>query len=181
MPFQKGNKLRSGRKHSEETKQKISITKKGNVHIPQVIRDQISKKLKGRIVSEETRERISKYQKGRKHSETHCKNLSGEKNGMWKGGRSYEPYCPKFNPEFKERVRAFFKYICQVCGHVWRSEEHKLAVHHIKYNKKACCDDSPRLFIPVCFACHMKTNYNRKYWDELLTQKILLEYDGVCY
>src|SRR5208337_386546 len=33
------------------------------------------------------------------------KNLIGEKSPGWKGGISFEPYCIKFNKEFKERVR----------------------------------------------------------------------------
>ena len=41
---------------------------------------------------------------------------SGPNSPRWKGGISFEPYCEKFNEEFKERVRAFFGYRCQYPG-----------------------------------------------------------------
>ena len=41
---------------------------------------------------------------------------TGEKNSNWNGGTSFEPYCTKFTPEFKERVRAFWGYKCANCG-----------------------------------------------------------------
>ena len=74
----------------------------------------------------------------------------GENNHAWKGGISFEPYCPKFDNEFKERVRAFFGYTCQMCGHVWIEGEEKLAVHHVNYNEMVCCNSIETPFI--CFS-----------------------------
>lgn len=109
-------------------------------------------------------------------------NRSGEKSGVWKGGISFAPYCGKFNEDLKERVRAFFGYTCQVCGHVWGNGEHKLAVHHVNYDKMVCCNEVIPLFVPVChLGCHAKTNHNREYWEEIFTNKIMLEHDGECY
>ena len=111
--------------------------------------------------------------------------LSGEDAPNWQGGLSYKPYCPKFNEEFKDRVRAFFGYQCQMpgCNHVWQPGEKKLAVHHVNFNRKSCCDPSaPRLFVPLCpGSCHMKTNHNRPRWEKLFTDLIMTKYNGQCY
>ena len=107
----------------------------------------------------------------------------GENNPCWKGGVSFEPYCIKFNREFKERVRAFFGYVCQSCGHIWQPGEEKLAVHHVNYRKDSCCDvDVKPIFVPLCFrTCHTKTNHNRDYWEKYFTDLINEKYGGKCY
>ena len=106
--------------------------------------------------------------------------MSGENSKFWKGGISFEPYCIKFNKEFKERVRAFFDYKCVECGNLEKNN-HKLCVHHVIYDKDACCNDSERLFVPLCRSCHPKTNCNREYWQDKYTRLIKEEYDGKCY
>ena len=109
----------------------------------------------------------------------------GQNNPAWKGGISFEPYCPKFTDEFKERVRAFFDYQCQMpgCEHVWQPEERKLSVHHVNFLKNSCCDPSiSRLFVPLCSGkCHNKTNRNRLYWEQLFTELIMIKFNGQCY
>ena len=76
----------SGRKHSEEEKQKMSKAKKGKKNSKEHNKN-ISKALKGIKLSEQTRRKMSESQKGRKNSEEHNKNISkatkGEKNPMW--------------------------------------------------------------------------------------------------
>ena len=109
----------------------------------------------------------------------------GENNSHWNGGSSFLPYCPKFNEEFKERVRTFFGHQCQMpgCGHIWQPGETKLAVHHVNFLKDSCCaSDVPRLFVPLCpHPCHPKTNYNRPYWEQLFTKIIMENFGGQCY
>jgi len=123
----------------------------------------------------------------RKYCSNECyfKSISGENNHNWNGGSSFDPYCPKFNEEFKERVRAFFEYQCQMpgCGHIWKPGEKKLSVHHINFLKDSCCNPSiPRLFVPLCSGkCHIKTNGNRSYWEKLFTELIMTKYNGQCY
>ena len=93
-------------------------------------------------------------------------------------------YCPKFNAEFKERVRAFFNYTCQVCGRVCQPNEPiRMAVHHVNYKKETCCDKTTKpLFIPTCFGkCHIETNHNRAFWEDWFTQIITEFYGGKCY
>lgn len=107
----------------------------------------------------------------------------GNKSPLWKGGLSFEPYCSKFNNEFRDRVRLFFNHTCQKCNHVWIEGEIKLAVHHVNYRKDSCCaDDVKPLFVPTCSKkCHMATNHNREYWEKYFTNLINEKYGGKCY
>jgi hypothetical protein len=106
----------------------------------------------------------------------------GDKSPLWKGGISFEPYCIKFNSGFKERVRAFFNYTCQTCGHVWRGGEKRLSVHHANFRKDSCCNEEAiPLFVPLCTSCHTKTNHNREYWEKYFTDLINNNHGGKCY
>lgn len=107
--------------------------------------------------------------------------MAGENHPNWQGGISNLPYCEKFDDDLKERVREFFNGCCYVCG-VGQSElGYKLDVHHVNYNKMVCCNDVKPLFVPLCRSCHMKTNFDREYWEEFFT--VSLEYltDGECF
>jgi hypothetical protein len=107
-----------------------------------------------------------------------CTRVSG--NPAWDGGKSFEPYCPKFNDEFKERVRAFFGYQCGECGTPQNGI--KLDVHHINANKMSCCDDTIPTFIPLCKSCHSKIKKsNLIYWEQHFTEMIEGYYQGKCY
>lgn len=156
------NPLR-GRPRSEEVRKKIG---EGN---------------KGRIVSEETRRKQSLVRKGRSswNKGKECSQFRGENNGMWKGGKSFEPYCPRFTFEFKNRVRAFFDYKCVECGSPQNGE--KLHVHHVNFNKMACCDGTKPLFVALCRSCHTKTQSPRMYWEQYFTDMINDYYGGKCY
>lgn len=107
--------------------------------------------------------------------------LSGENHPQWQGGISFEPYCPKFNKEFKERVRAFFNYRCVECGKTQEEEGRALCIHHVNYNKKTCCDNTIPLFVPLCDTCHKRTNRHRDYWQLHFTELIYLQHGGKCY
>jgi len=125
---------------------------------------------KGTHLSPEHRLKISKKNKGK---------LSGPKHPQWKGGVSFEPYCPKFTKEFKERVRAFFNYTCVECGVAQGTRN--LDVHHVNFNKKTCCDQSIPLFVSLCKSCHGKTDHNRVFWEYWFTEMINHLYGGECY
>jgi hypothetical protein len=98
----------------------------------------------------------------------------GVESPQWKGGISFEPYCPKFNKEFKERVRAFFNHTCVECATPQTVK--KLHVHHVNFNKESCCDPSIPLFVPLCDSCHGKTNFNRGFWTYWFTEMITRHY-----
>jgi hypothetical protein len=107
---------------------------------------------------------------------------SGEDCPFWRGGVSFEPYCPKFNESFKERVRNFFGRICVECGKSEEENGKKLSVHHVSYRKDACCNSEiTPLFVPLCHSSHTKTNHNREYWDEWFTHLIYTQFGGQCF
>jgi hypothetical protein len=137
----------------------------------------------GKHPSEETRRKLSAARKGKHPAPESCLKISraleGDKNRFWKGGISFEPYCPKFNREFKERVRLFFGRICIECGSPENGKAH--CVHHVNFNKMSCCDDTPPLFVPLCRFCHSKTNFNREEWENHFTHIITQYYGGRCY
>jgi hypothetical protein len=162
------------------------------------VRMKMRKAKLGTIVPEKTRKLMSESHIGLERTKEHCENLSkvweqpgyreshsGSGSTNWKGGISFEPYCPKFTNEFKERVRAFFDYTCQFpgCNHIWQVGETKLAVHHVNYRKDSCCNENiTPLFVPVCSgSCHMKTNHNREYYEQYFTTLINEKYNGKCY
>lgn len=87
---------------------------------------------------------------------------SGSKHPMWKGGISSEPYPFNFNKELKELIRKRDNYQCQLCGMPECENIKKLDIHHIDYDKKNL---NPKNLISLCRNCHMKTNYNREYWE----------------
>jgi hypothetical protein len=106
--------------------------------------------------------------------------FTGDKHPLWQGGISFEPYCPKFNDTFKERVRAYFDHKCIECGEPENGK--KLHVHHVHYDKSSCCDPNvPRMFVPLCTSCHTKTNHNREEWRQHFEQLIISYYGGRSY
>lgn len=158
-----------GFKHSTETKQKMSDAWKKREPLSLKARENLRCAQLGKIVSVKTRKKMSDAQKGEKHHN-------------WKGGISFEPYCPKFNNEFRERVRAFFGYTCQLCGHVWQPGQRRHSVHHVNYKKDACCDPNIKpLFVPLCTSCHGKVDFDREYWQQYFTELITNKYKGRCY
>ena len=93
---------------------------------------------------------------------------SGIKNPRWLGGISYEPYCPKFDKDLRRRVRAYFDNQCVLCGKSSQQNKKNLSVHHVSYNKNACCDGKRVQFAALCQSCHSKTGAKRENWEEML-------------
>ena len=175
-----------GRHHTEETKKKISTAKQNmSEATKQKIRDN-HVGMKGKHHSEETKRKISEVLMGRKFSEETKLKLSdlnkGSKHPNWKGGVSFEPYCIKFDDEFKERVREYWNRKCILCEKTELENGRKLDVHHVMYNKDTCCDDSIPLFVPLCNLCHGKTNFNREDWQKEFIRIIYSKNaDGKCF
>ena len=200
-----------GKKLSSEHKKKISLSKMGNLNPSKrpEVRKKMSESAKnhpsnslGCVRSEETKNKISEHRKGKcvgkynpmkridlkkrlsdlnKGSNNPMYGKHGKDAGNWRGGISFEPYCQKFNDEFKERVRAFFGYKCMICGKSNAKSKIKLSVHHVEYNKQACCDGKPVHFAALCRSCHAKTNGNRERWEAMLHRIIDEIYNGRSY
>lgn len=114
----------------------------------------------GKTHSEETRKKISEARKGENHPN-------------WRGGISFEPYCPSFNETFKEQVREYFGRKCLLCKKTKEENgNRRLSIHHIDYNKNQGCDGSHWLVCPLCTRCHIKTNKDRDKWQRILTEKV---------
>ncbi len=162
----------TGRVFTPEWKSKISLALRGK-----------PSNRAGRCCSEETKKKLADVRIGTKASEETKQKMSakkkGNKNSSWRGGVSFGPYCPKFNREFKERVRAFFDYTCLGCGIPQNGE--RLTVHHINYNKQTCCDGTMPMFAPLCRSCHGKTNHNREYWEGIYSDVISTKFSGKSF
>ena len=203
------NKIRCslmGHTLSDETRNKISKTKTGiplsqetiekqrALRIGHITTDETKRKIglanKGHSVTTETRQKLRESNLGKKRPIRDrikiSKTMKENKNHLWKGGISFEPYCPKFDEPFKERVRAFFNYCCVECG--TPQGKIKLAVHHVHSRKDSLCNsDAPKLFVPLCngmkgkTSCHSKTEHNRPYWEQHFSNMINSYYEGKCY
>lgn len=176
---------RTGQHHSNESKQKISDANKGRIRT-QEQRKRLSESkmgpnnpMYGKHLSPETKELLSDIRKKIPRSEEWCKNISkaltgnpnvgvrgriGPLSPSWKGGISFDPYCPKFNYSFKEFIREKFDRKCYVCGILECYNGKKLSVHHIDYNKNSICNGKTWAFVPLCKTCHNHTIGNRYYW-----------------
>lgn len=159
----KGNKNHLGKKHSEETKQKLGDMRRGKkshrkgktleeeygVEKAKQIREKISKAQKGR----------TPWNKGKKGLQVGwSKGLPPEKQPGWRGGKSFEPYSVDWTETLRRSIRERDKYTCQVCG-----KEPATHCHHIDYDKKNCNSNN---LITLCQPCHLRTNQNRKKWQQ---------------
>lgn len=105
--------------------------------------------------------------------------LSGENSPHWKGGLSFEPYCSKFNNEFKEYIRDKFGRVCFLCPTTEAENGQRLSVHHVNYNKDCGCDDDETCqFVPLCVGCNSKVNINRKMWEKKIKDKMQNKLNG---
>lgn len=111
--------------------------------------------------------------------------ISGERNGMWQGGISFEPYCPKFTEKLKRQIRDLYNncdfisglpdYICNVLN----GKVQKLAIHHVDYDKMQGCEGVGWKLVPLSRSNHTKTNNNRSFWEKLICYA--LDYDEAYY
>lgn len=132
--------------HTEETKLKISKTKKA----------------KHRKMTDDEKKKLSDYNKSINRKPPV---RFGKDNNQWKGGKSFEVYPVDWTQTLKRSIRERDRYQCQVCGK--NQEDEALSIHHIDYNKENC---NPVNLISLCRSCHRKTNDNREYWIEYFKQ-----------
>jgi len=134
--------------------------------------------MKKRYEDPEEREKQSILMKKRyEDPEEHEKQsiaMSGENHPNWQGGISFGKYCPEFNSGIKQYIRDKYgdcDYISGLSSHTCNSHR-KLDVHHIDYNKSQGCDEHEWRLIPLSRKNHMRTNYNRHFWNTLFTYSI---------
>lgn len=83
-----------------------------------------------------------------------------DKHPNWQNGKSFEPYCEKFNEKKKEEVREQYGRKCYLCGKdekdnlTKRGKMWKLSVHHIDNDKGQGCNGKPWKLVPLCLKCH---------------------------
>lgn len=211
------SQLRVGVLHTDDTKEKMAKTRKGMIpteynrkkvveaHLGKPLSDEtkakISATLTGRKHTEETKKIMASQRQGENHprygviltkeERDHLRDINkGEKCYFYIDGRNSEKqkYCEKWTPDFRRRVRAYWGNICAICGCTTvENGNHNMSVHHVSYNKKACCkndeDVGDRLFATTCKPCHTATNRKeeREAYIEWFTLMIELFHDGKCY
>lgn len=164
------NKCRIGKKHSEETKLKISI---GNT---------------GKVYSEETKRKIGDKKKGKPFSgiSFSWKGITGERHPQWKGGisKDWKHYARKrrnllesieghhTTQEWKE-LKKKYNYICLCCKRF--EPEIKLTEDHIIPASKEGTDYISNIQ-PLCQSCnstkHTKTiDYRSELISLLISSK----------
>ena len=110
----------------------------------------------------------SDFNAGYRCATCHYISITGEGNHSWKGGVSFEPYCPLWKDKsYKTSILERDTYICQnpYCFKITKA----LTIHHIDYDKKNC---HPSNLITVCRSCNAKANTDRK-WHKDWYQAIM--------
>jgi len=177
-----------GKKHSVETKLKISQSQIGKKMPIEAIEKMRQSKI-GIKLSDETKKKMRVVNAGKnnpfygkKHSEKTKQKLSkfrmgkfvAENNPNWKGGISCEPYCDVWlDEEYKQSIRDRDNNTCQNpdCWH--NCDDKPLHIHHIDYIKKNCV---PRNLITLCNSCNTRANFNREEWTMFYQEIIERKY-----
>lgn len=150
-----------GKHHSEETKKKISESRKGWVMSLEQ-RKRISKTLKGKIFSDETKRKISEAKTGKPRPD-----MVGANNPNWKNGSTPKRKKDMESLEYKDWRRKIFKrddYTCQDCGRKRKSGDRViLEAHHKKsYSEFPELRYKVENGITLCRECHNKTKFFKK-------------------
>ncbi len=158
-----------GKKHTEETKQKIKNSLIG--------RTGIQSPIFGKKKSEEHNRKNSESHKGKQLRDKNFffgKKFIGELNGNWNNGSSFLPYPPEFNKLLKQIILERDNYTCQDpnCA----GNHKKLHIHHIDYDKK---NNNSENLITLCALCHGKTvgknkrQFFTEFYQNIIMGKIL--------
>jgi len=168
-----------GKSPSQETRDKISLSKKGTViknhftwkgkkrpPITEEWRNNLRKSHLGHKQSVETIEKRRLKMTGRKRPEFY-KVFGKEKHWNWKGGISNNPYPKEFNPQLKLKIRTRDNFISCLCGRTEREELEELnrvlCVNHIDFDKNNCSENNLNT---LCVRCNVKVNREREHWTD---------------
>jgi len=163
-----------GKKRSDESKLKMSAIQR------QLFKDEGRRKRQSELAKKQWqdpkyRDRMSGENNCMKRPEVRAK-VSGENCWLWKGGISYEPYCPKFNESLKEEVREAFGRKCYLCPTTEEENGERLSVHHVDYKKSQGCNGQKWSLLPLCHKCHTKTSRQKWFYFCLLRDYWICEY-----
>jgi len=133
------------------------------------IKSKLSEATKGRWERGELggaawRKKLSDTMKSRWADPEYHRSHTGENHPRWKGGISDSPYASDFNDNLKREIRARDEHLCAMCNEPEKGECH--IVHHVDYDKM---NSDPFNLLALCRKCHAQTNYNRSYWQVVLT------------
>ena len=163
-----------GVSQSPEVYEKANQTRRKNVlkkgyYFTEETRKIIGKKnkisLRGHKLSKEVLKKRTNTRRSNgwyKDREKTLAKISKQNSKLWLGGEREEAYNSEFTKHLKKKVKERDNYTCQMCGSLVKKNIHP---HHIDYNKK---NNSENNLTSLCNSCHSKTNYNRRYWMELL-------------
>ena len=104
-------------------------------------------------------------------------NTAGEKSIFWIGGLSFGKYCYKFNESLKQQIRNQYNncdYISGIHKDIC-SPNQELSVHHVNYDKQCGCNESKCKLIPLCASNHIRTNFNRSFWNRLFKYSLKID------
>ena len=128
-------------------------------------RAKLSAALTGRALSEEHKVKIRAGwtpEKRARHSATMMGKYTGENSGNWKGGTSFEPYCPAFNEQLKESIRNRDNRTCVLCGKNEIQNGRRLSVHHIDSDKTQGCNGKRWYLCALCRSCNSRPDTDEK-------------------
>jgi hypothetical protein len=169
-----------GRKLSQESKDKISKTKKRQFQEHPEAKQKCAywkdkkrteeSKINMNVIAKS--KEFGKWMIGKKHTEETKQKIresnSGEKAWQWNGGSSYFPYPSKFNRQLKEQIRKRDSYRCQECFRHENELKQRLAIHHIDFNKDNLNENN---LISLCKSCHAQCNYKNNEWIKYFQNK----------
>lgn len=155
------SKAGKGRRHTEDTKHKISKSHIGIFPTDEHRRKNSEAQKNRPSITDETRRKISKEARERirsPHTEEARHKMSATRQGIpleeWDGYISNGEYCELFDEVCKERVREKYNRLCFICDKNENDNGRKLDVHHVDKNKTQGCDDVEWKLVPLCRSCH---------------------------
>jgi len=160
---QRISEFHTGKKHKEETKLRMSISqqkmRKENP-VKEETKRKISESRKGKnygLVGE------NHPMFGKHHTEEAGKKMSFSRTDWdfyneFGTKRSQYPYPKQWTKDLKLKIAERDKHTCQVCKSTWPKQ---YATHHIDYDKDNCSESN---LIFLCASCHYKTYHNKEKW-----------------
>lgn len=134
-------------------------TKIGSAHIGKTLTEETRLKISAWWTPEKRAEKSAALTDMKRSEESKIKQsaaVTGENNPNWQDGISFEPYCPRFNNQLKERIRNRDNRTCILCGTGEIQNSRRLSVHHIDGDKMQGCNHTKWNLCSLCLSCNSK-------------------------